>query len=119
MSQTAPDNQAFFTTVAQQQQLWSIKDEVGFPAPMTTAGYRSMPFWASAERAEEEIAAVAAFAGFAPVAVDWAQFCAQWVPALTQDGVLAGVNWSASQPVGEDIPASELEARVNAAAQAQ
>ncbi|WP_410499939.1 DUF2750 domain-containing protein [Chitinibacter sp. S2-10] len=104
----------FYREVAQTQTIWSIKDDVGFPAPIGGKGKRAMPFWSSKERAAEEIANVPSFKGFAPVAIAWDVFCQQMLPGMERDGLLAGVNWSSIAAVASDITPAELQQQVQA-----
>jgi hypothetical protein len=107
----------FYREVAQTQTIWSIKDDVGFPAPIGGKGKRAMPFWSSKERAEEEVANVPSFKGFAPVAIAWDVFTQQMVPGMERDGLLAGVNWSSITAVSVDVTLTELKSSVEQAVQ--
>ncbi|WP_348943732.1 DUF2750 domain-containing protein [Chitinibacter sp. FCG-7] len=105
----------FYREVAQSQTIWSIKDDVGFPAPIGGKGKRAMPFWSSKARAAEEISNVPSFKGFEPVAIAWDVFAQQMLPGMERDGLLAGVNWSSIAAVSVDVTPSELQALVESA----
>src|SRR5690554_3112914 len=104
----------FYQEVAEHGVVWGIKDSGGFPAPQGTEGKRAMPFWSSQSRAQAVIENVSAYKGFEPVAIPWAEFSERWVPGLSQDGVLAGVNWCGTHATGFDIQPSELRENVEA-----
>jgi hypothetical protein len=114
MSIAAAHATSFYREVAKAQIVWSIQDSAGFPAPMTPEGKRSMPFWSSHSRAEKIVQSVAAYAGFEVVAIPWSDFCEAWVPGLTSDGILAGVNWSGTNAMGYDLEPSALQRSVEA-----
>ena len=105
---------AFYREVSEHQVVWAISDSGGFAAPLATDGKRAMPFWSSQSRANAIIAGVSAYAGFHPVAIDWKAFCERWVPGLTRDGLLAGINWSGPNASGFDVTPSELQRNVEA-----
>ncbi|WP_354191717.1 DUF2750 domain-containing protein [Arthrobacter sp. UYCu712] len=52
---------AYFKEVIREQQVWTISDAGGFPAPYGSDGIRSMPFWSLSSRAERIISAVEAY----------------------------------------------------------
>lgn len=108
MSQAGSQAAAFYREVADTGVLWTIRDEAGFPAPLTTGGKRAQPFWSSCSRAEKIVKTVAAYRGFEPVAVSWQEFCEDWVPGLARDGFLVRVNWSGPRAIGYDLEPEEL-----------
>ena len=73
-----------------------------------------MPFWSSESRALAVIRKVAAYSGLAPAPIEWRVFRERWVPGLTGDGLLAGINWSGEAASGFDIEPSELQRNVEA-----
>ena len=110
MSQASSQAWAFYREVAATRVVWTVRDAGGFPAPTTSSGKRAQPFWSSRSRAEQIIRTAPAYAGFEPFKVSWADFCARWVPGLTADGLLVGVNWSGKRAVGYDLePARVVE----------
>lgn len=115
MTQSASQAAAFYREVARTKRLWTIKDEGGFPAPLTSEGCRAQPFWSSLSRVERIIASVPAYAGFEAVELAWEEFRDRWVPGLTQDGLKVGVNWSGSRARGYDIEPERVQQSVEAA----
>lgn len=65
---------------------------------------------------ERIINSVPAYAGFVPEEISWEAFCSVWVPGLTRDGLLVGVNWSGKRAVGHDLEPEELRRNVQAIA---
>ncbi|TGN37865.1 DUF2750 domain-containing protein [Marinobacter confluentis] len=114
MSISSAQASKFYQEVAENGIVWGIKDNGGFPAPHGTEGKRAMPFWSSKSRAQAVIENVNAYKGFEPVAIPWEVFCERWVPGLSQDGLLAGINWSGTGATGFDIQPSELQKSVEA-----
>lgn len=112
MSQAGSQAAAFYREVAENAALWTIRDENGFPAPLTQGGKRALPFWSSRARAEKIVKTVAAYSGFEVMPVSWQDFCEQWVPGLSEDGLLVGVNWSGARALGYDLEPEELAANV-------
>jgi hypothetical protein len=94
MSQAASQWAAFAREVAAHRRLWTIKDDGGFPAPLTKCGTRSQPFWSSLSRVERIIRNVPAYSAFTPYELSWEEFRDNWIPGLTKDGIQVGVNWS-------------------------
>lgn len=114
MTQSASQAWAFYREVAAIKTLWTVEDDVGYPAPKTAEGRRAQPFWSSQSRAAKVVAEVPAYATFSPVAIPWDKFCETWVPGLTQDGLLVGVNWSGPRATGFDMEPEELKRNVQA-----
>jgi len=104
----------FYREVAASGVVWGIKDSGGFPAPIAIEQQRAMPFWSSESHALAVIRNVSAYSGFTPVPIQWEVFCERWVPGLTHDGLLAGINWSGPAASGFDIEPSELRRNVEA-----
>ena len=94
--------------------MWTVRDEGGYPAPKLQSGRRAQPFWSTRSRVERIIKTVPAYAGFAPEEISWETFVAAWVPGLTRDGLLVGVNWSGKYAVGYDMEPAELQRNVEA-----
>lgn len=105
---------AFYQEVAEHEVIWAISDSSGYPAPLATDGKRAMPFWSSQSRANQIIKGVPAYAGFQAVAIGWKVFCERWVPGLTRDHLLVGINWSGPNASGFDVSPSDLQRNVEA-----
>jgi hypothetical protein len=114
MTQSGSQAWAFYREVAACKMLWTVEDDVGYPAPKTAEGRRAQPFWSSQSRAAKVVAEVPAYAAFSPAAIPWDKFCETWVPGLTQDGLLVGVNWSGPRAIGFDMEPEELMRNVQA-----
>ena len=114
MSQAASQAAAFYRDVAKNRSLWTVEDAGGYPAPMTSSGQRAQPFWSTRARAEKIISTVEAYAGFVPVEIQWDRFCEIWVPGLTEDGLLMGLNWSGSRATGYDLAPVDVQRNVEA-----
>jgi len=114
MSQAAAQASAFYREVTRTGAVWTIRDDSGFPAPMNEEGKRAQPFWSSRSRAEKIIGTVSAYKGFTPFEIPWADFVERWVPGLTRDGVLAGINWSGPRATGYELDAEQLRRSIEA-----
>lgn len=108
MSQSASQAQAFYQEVALNQKLWTVRDAEGYPAPKTSSGQRSQPFWSSPSRVRKIIKTVPAYSGFVPEEITWQDFKDSWVPSLESDRILVGVNWSGPRAVGYDMEPSSV-----------
>lgn len=110
MTQSASQAAAFYRDVAKNRMMWTVEDDVGYPAPMTSSGQRAQPFWSSKKRAEKIIAEVPAYAIFKPVEVTWDDFVNNWASDLASSGLLMGINWSGPRATGYDVePANVLQ----------
>jgi hypothetical protein len=101
--QSASQAAAFYREVAERRLVWTIRDDGGFPAPLNHSGERVQPFWSSRARVERIIATVAAYRDFTPFEITLDVFLERWVPGLTKDGILVGVNWTGGRATGYDI----------------
>ena len=117
MSQASSQAWAFYREVAKTRTVWTVRDAGGYPAPRTESGRRAQPFWSTRSRVERIIKAVPAYAGFVPEEISWESFCSAWVPGLTRDQLLVGVNWSGKRAVGYDMEPAELQRNVEAVAE--
>ena len=114
MSQSASQASEFYKQVALSKKLWTVSDENGFPAPLNSEGRRAQPFWSSLSRAQKIIDTVKAYSGFEPYELSWNDFSKKWVPGLTNDGILVGVNWSGQNATGYDIEPETVKSNVEA-----
>ena len=114
MSNVASHAAAFYKQVASSGVLWTLRDSGGFPAPVSESGQRAQPFWSSRSRVDLIIQGSPAYRGFEPVEISWHAFKEKWVPGLTQDKILVGVNWSGVKAKGYDLAPSQVVANVEA-----
>lgn len=103
MSVSAAHAKAFFSEAVSGRAVWSIADDRGHPAPVNQNGERSMPFWSTESRAARVTDRVAAYSGFDIVRIDLETWKSRWLPGLTEDGLLVGLNWSGDRVTGFDI----------------
>ena len=108
MSVSAAQAEAFYQEVLRLGQVWAIRDEAGFPAPMTPEG-RAMPFWSARSRAIKVIENVDAYEGFEPVGLTLDEWRRRWLPGLAKDGIRVGLNWSGARAVGYDLDPDAVE----------
>ena len=101
--QSASQAAAFYREVVERGAVWTIRDKDGFPAPLNADGARAQPFWSSRARVERVISTIEAYQGFDPVEIQLDTFVAKWVPGLTKDGILAGINWTGDRAIGYDM----------------
>jgi hypothetical protein len=107
---------AFYEEAERLGAVWAIRDDGGFPAPMSGHGVRTMPFWSLRSRAERTIATTEAYAAFQPVDIPLDVFVDRWLPGLATDGVRVGLNWSGSRATGYDVDAKDVLARFTSTA---
>jgi len=112
MSQSASQASSFYKEVADKRKVWTVRDSGGFPAPLNSEGKRAQPFWSSLSRVEKLIKNVSAYSKFEPVEISWEEFSAKWVPGLSRDGLLVGVNWSGGSATGYDIEPEKVKENV-------
>jgi hypothetical protein len=74
MSHAALQWTAFAREVAAHRRLWTVEDDVGYPAPLTSSGARAQPFWSGLSRVERIIATVPAYSVFKPLELSWEEF---------------------------------------------
>src|SRR5260370_370194 len=55
-----------------------VRDQGGFPQPMTNDGYRAQPFWSSLSRVQRIVKSVPAYAGCGPHEISWQEFRERW-----------------------------------------
>ncbi len=108
MSQSASQATKFYQEAVEKSEVWTVKDENGFPAPMNGDGKRVMPFWSSKTRVLTIIETVAAYKAFEPFSMSIEDFISKWIPGLKKDGLLVGVNWSGIKAVGYDLKPDDL-----------
>lgn len=108
MSISSAHAASFYKEVAASGRLWTVRDEKGFPAPPNGEGKRAMPFWSSKSRAERIIASVPAYAGFEPYELELHVFMERWIPGLSKDETLIGINWSGASASGFDVEPSQV-----------
>ncbi len=108
MSLSAAHTAAFRREVPAEGRVWSIRDARGFPAPALADGSRAMPFWSKQSRARRVVAAVPAYGEFEVVEIPAAEWLDSWLPGLTRDGLLVGVNWAGAHAVGFDLTPSRV-----------
>ena len=112
MSQAGSQAWAFYRDVAENRKLWTIRDKGGFPAPQNQNGKRAQPFWSSISRVKRIIKNVPAYSGFKPYEISWKHSVSRWVPGLTKDNILVGINWSGYNAVGYDVEPHRLQQSV-------
>jgi len=114
MTQAGSQAWQFYRDVTALQEVWTVRDDKGFPSPKTSSGQRAQPFWSTKHRAEKVISEVLAYRAFVPFRVSWRDFCEKWVPGLEADGILVGVNWSGARALGYDLPPRDVQRNVEA-----
>ena len=108
MSPSAAHADAFYSEVLEGGTVWAIRDADGFPAP-DSSGRRAMPFWSSETRAQKVIDGVDDYREFAVVPIGLEEWRSRWLPGLTQDDVLVGLNWSGERATGFDLDPDDVE----------
>jgi len=112
VSQAAAQWAAFAREVATHRRLRTVRDDGGFPAPITSSGTRAQPFWSSLARVERIIETVPAYSGSRPHELSWEEFLDSWIADFKNDGWKIGVNWSGPGATGYDIEPEAFQKRV-------
>lgn len=108
VSVAAAQADAFYRELIAGELVYGVRDDGGFPAPMTSSGVRAMPFWSKRSRAQRIIDNVEAYSGMTVVEFNLSEWLEKWVPGLERDGLLIGLNWSGQGAVGYDLTPSDL-----------
>jgi Protein of unknown function (DUF2750) len=116
VSQAASQAAAFYTQSVENDAVWTVRDEGGYPAPKNSEGRRAQPFWSSRSRVERVIENVPAYDGFEPEEIPLNAFLDEWLPELESDGLLIGVNWSGPRASGYDLEPLVVKEAVEEAA---
>jgi hypothetical protein len=67
-----------------------------------------MSFWSSEKLVLSFLAENKEYSGFKPDSISLADFQKKWLPGLSKDGLLLGINWSGKNASGYDVKVSEL-----------
>jgi hypothetical protein len=108
MSISAAHSAAFRRDVPKEGRVWTIRDATGFPAPKSADGTRAMPFWSKPTRAKRVIENVPAYQGFDVVEIPISDWLRSWLPGLSRDGLLVGVNWAGAKATGFDMAPTQV-----------
>lgn len=108
VSVAAAQADAFYRELIAAELVYGVRDDGGFPAPMTSSGERAMPFWSKRSRAQRIIDNVEAYGGMTIVEFTLSEWLEKWVPGLERDGLLIGLNWSGEGAIGYDLTPSDL-----------
>lgn len=113
MTTSAAQAATFYSEVLEHDEVWSIRDEEGFPSPLNQDGQRSIPFWSRRSRAEI-VLKVPAFDGFSITSISLNVWRERWLPGLERDGILVGLNWAGPRASGYDIEPRTVESNLAA-----
>ncbi len=114
MSNAGAQAWAFYREVAKNRLIWTVRDGDDFITSDTSEGTETQPFWSSLSRVKRIIKTVPTFSECEPFEISWDDFCMVWVPRLTKEGKLAGVNWSGKRAVGFDLKPERVKESVEA-----
>ncbi|WP_036040575.1 DUF2750 domain-containing protein [Leptospira alstonii] len=98
----------FFIEIKKYKRIWTLRDDKGFPRPMTFSGKRSMPFWSSLKRVRNIIEHGGAYSLFESHEISYRNFIDQWFHGLKKDNLLVGINWTGNGAIGYDLEPSEV-----------
>ena len=104
VSISAAHASAFYREVVQHLEVWTVRDDRGFPAPLSAEGHRTMPFWSLLGRTEKVVTSVPDYRDFEVISLPLGQWMDAWLPGLHRDGMLVGLNWSGSRATGFEVP---------------
>jgi hypothetical protein len=101
---------AFFKDVAQQQIVWWVRDDLGSPAPRSTAGDPVFPYWSSQPRAQRAARIWGPEFRTESMTLDFWRRSA--LPDLARDQFRVGLNWSGPGLTGWDFTVDEVLRRL-------
>ncbi len=113
MSQSGAQASAFFRDVRRSGLVWRVRDDEGTPTDLSADGTRSLPFWSTSARAER--AAKIWVHGLRVESMPLAAWLDLELPAVAQEGLLIGINWSGPRLVGWSFTTTEVLNRLTAA----
>lgn len=105
--------EAFLGAVVEDGLVWGLCDDEGWAMVPSADDDETMvmPFWSS--EAAATACASGEWEGFAPEPLPLEDFMEQWLPGMEEDGLRAGVDWSADLE-GVEVPPLELQADLEA-----
>ena len=110
MSLSGAHRAAFHREAVRDSRVFAIRDGDGYPAPADEDGYRTVPFWSRATRAQRVVRHVDAYRGFEVVSIAVDEWLTGWLSRLRRDGMLIGVNWAGSRATGYDMTPEQVAA---------
>ena len=119
MSVAAAQADAFYREFLTGGAVFTVRDEGGYPAPMTRSGVRAQPFWSKKSRAQKIIDTVPAYAPFEIEEISALEFREEWLADLAKKGLAVGLNWSGKRAVGYDLSVADLTRNLDARAAIQ
>jgi hypothetical protein len=108
MSLSGAHRAAFRREVAQEGQVFAIRDPEGFPAPAGDDGLRAVPFWSKPTRAQLIVKHITAYGGFEVVPIPVEDWLSTWMTRLEHDDLLVGVNWAGATATGYDLTPGQV-----------
>lgn len=108
MNITSINATAFYKEASKTGSVWAIRDKRGIPTPTNADGEHAIPFWSTRERAINFLAKVEVYNNFTPLEIPWDIFVNSWVPGLTNDDLLVGLNWTGGNADGYETTPEEL-----------
>ncbi|MGW2595613.1 DUF2750 domain-containing protein [Streptomyces sp. NPDC001515] len=111
MSASAAQTAAFFRDVVLTRTVWWVRDDEGSPVPVTGSGQRAFPYWSSASRADH--AARVWGPSFGAVSLPLEHWRDAALPALAEEGIRVGINWSGPRLTGWDFTVAEVANRLS------
>ncbi len=67
------------------EKIWTLRDEGGFPSPISVSGNRVMPFRSSKRRVQSIIKNVNTYSLFKSYEISYQDFIDRWLPGLKID----------------------------------
>jgi hypothetical protein len=109
VSVAAAQAEAFRREVRRDQIVWTLVEDGEFIAPHKPDGTRAMPFWSLRSRADRITGTVTAYQGLGLRKFTLSEFRDGWLPWLSEEGILVGINWSGERAVGYDVSAEVVD----------
>jgi hypothetical protein len=86
VSQAASQAATFYAQSVENDAVWTVRDEGGYPAPKNREGRRAQPFWSSRSRVDRIIKNVPAYTGFEPEEIPLSGFVNERLSELESHG---------------------------------
>ncbi len=108
MTQSSLHYNEFISSIVMGNDVYTVFDSGGYPAPFGDGGKRAMPFWSSENRVKLIIKNVKAYSGMKVERIKNGDFIHKWLSELANDQLNVGCNWSGKSARGYDCSPDDI-----------